>query len=102
ILAFDYDLDTGTPARRRTFVRVPEGDIPDGAAVDAEGGYWIAFFKAGRIARYLPDGTLDRELAAPTTHPTMVAFGGEDLQTLYVTTARRFLDAGQLRAEPLA
>lgn len=102
ILAFDYDPETGSATGRRRFAGVPEGQFPDGAAVDRDGGYWIALFAAGRIARFLPDGTLDRLLAAPVTHPTMVAFGGPDLATLYVTTARAFLDDAGLEREPHA
>lgn len=102
ILAFDYEPETGIATGRRQFARVPEGQFPDGAAIDRDGGYWIALFAAGRIARFLPDGSLDRVLAAPVTHPTMVTFGGPDHATLYVTTARAFLDQDGLEREPLA
>ena len=87
ILAFDYDVRTGEATNRRRFVSVTEGEIPDGAAVDADGGYWIAMFRAGRILRFTPDGRLDRDLKAPTSFPTMVTFGGPDLSTMFVTTA---------------
>ncbi len=94
ILAFDYDLGTGTPRRRRRFAALPEDAIPDGAATDVDGGYWVAMFRSGTIHRYRPDGTLDRVLAAPTSRPTMVCFGGAELETMFVTTAsHRFSDA---------
>jgi L-arabinonolactonase len=102
ILAYDYDLGTGAASNRRTFTRVPEGMVPDGAAVDADGGYWIALFRAGLIARFRPDGGLDRLVKAPMSLPTMVTFGGPDLRTLFVTTARRHLDEEGIRREPLA
>jgi sugar lactone lactonase YvrE len=102
ILAFDYDPATGTPSNRRRFATVPEGEVPDGAAVDAEGGYWIAMFRAGRILRFTPEGRLDRDLKAPTILPTMICFGGPDLATLYVTSSRRHLEDAQRTAEPLA
>jgi sugar lactone lactonase YvrE len=102
ILAFDYDLATGTPSNRRRFARVPEGEIPDGAAVDREGGYWIAMFRSGRIYRFAPDGRLDRDIRAPVSLPTMVAFGGPDYRHLYLTTGRRQLDAEGLKREPRA
>jgi sugar lactone lactonase YvrE len=102
VLAFAYDEESGTAAERRTFARVPEGMVPDGAAVDEEGGYWIALFRAGLIARFLPDGTPDRTFRAPMSLPTMVCFGGPELRTLYVTTARRHLDTAGLEREPLA
>jgi sugar lactone lactonase YvrE len=93
LLAFDFDADTAEVTNRRRFASVSEGQIPDGAAVDVEGGYWIAIFGAGRILRFLPDGTLDRELLAPVSHPTMVAFGGAELSDLYVTSSRHFASA---------
>lgn len=102
IQAFDFDMETGKASNRRTFARVPAGMSPDGASVDTEGGYWIALFRAGLIARFLPDGSLDRIIKAPTSLPTMVCFGGRDLGTMYLTTARRHLDEEGLRREPLA
>lgn len=61
---------------------------PDGAAVDAEGGYWICANDAGLIHRFTPDGRLDRSLSVPVKKPTMCAFGGSRLDTLYVTSIR--------------
>jgi sugar lactone lactonase YvrE len=58
----------------------------DGATVDREGGYWSAVMMAGRIRRFLPDGTPDLEVQVPFTYPSMIAFGGPDLDTLYITT----------------
>lgn len=102
ILAFDYDLDSGEVSNRRKFASVPEGQIPDGATVDSQGGYWIAMFAAGRIIRYNPDGSFDRAIKAPTPHPTMVAFGGPDMSTLYCTTGCYNYTDEQLREHPLA
>jgi len=61
---------------------------PDGAAVDVEGGYWSAGVSAGRLNRWLPDGTLDRVVELPVLAPTMPCFGGPDGRTLYVTRLR--------------
>jgi sugar lactone lactonase YvrE len=102
ILAFDIDIATGAASNRRVFATVPEGEIPDGAAVDAEGGYWIAMFRAGRILRFTPEGRLDRDLKAPCSMPTMIAFGGDHLATMYVTSARRYLDDAGRAREPHA
>lgn len=99
ILAMDYDLASGTASNVRQFATVPEGEIPDGATVDAGGGYWIAIYGAGRILRYLPDGTLDRELAAPTPYPTNIAFGGSDYRTMFVTTGSYHLDEEMRRRD---
>lgn len=78
------------------------GDRPDGACVDVDGCLWTAFFGGGRLVRYTPDGVVDREVRLPVTNPTCLCFGGTDLKTLYVTTARKFLSEDQLAAEPLA
>lgn len=89
IWAFDYDIDSGTPTRRRVFVDMNLfAGRPDGAAVDAEGCYWICANDAGLIHRFTPDGRLDRSLAVPVKKPTMCAFGGSRLDTLFVTSIR--------------
>ena len=89
IWAFDYDIDNGTPSNRRLFVdMMPLAGRPDGAAVDAEGCYWICANDAGLIHRFTPDGRLDRSLTVPVKKPTMCAFGGSRLDTLFVTSIR--------------
>jgi sugar lactone lactonase YvrE len=75
---------------------------PDGATVDAEGFVWNARYGGGAIARYAPDGRLDRVVALPVGQPSACAFGGPDLATLYVTTARQKLSPQDLAAQPLA
>jgi len=86
---WDYDPATGAIRNRREIVR-PDAAIgrPDGAAVDVEGGYWSAGVSAGRLNRWLPDGTLDRVVELPVLAPTMPCFGGPDGRTLYVTSLR--------------
>jgi sugar lactone lactonase YvrE len=89
IWAFDYDIDNGTPSNRRLFVDMHQfPGRPDGAAVDADGCYWICANDAGLIHRFTPDGRLDRSLAVPVKKPTMCAFGGSRLDTLFVTSIR--------------
>lgn len=89
VWAFDYDIETGTPSNRRVFIDMNQfPGRPDGAAVDAEGGYWICANDAGLIHRFTPDGRLDRSLSVPVKKPTMCAFGGSRLDTLYVTSIR--------------
>ena len=63
------------------------GGRPDGAAVDSEGAYWLAMFEGSRLLRFAPDGSLLREVTLPLRCPTMIAFGGDDLRTLYITSA---------------
>ena len=89
IWAFDYDTTTGTPSNKRVFVDMnPLPGRPDGAAVDADGCYWICGNDAGLIHRFTPEGKLDRSLAVPVKKPAMCAFGGENLDTLFVTSIR--------------
>ncbi|GGG31143.1 SMP-30/gluconolactonase/LRE family protein [Chelatococcus composti] len=87
-----YDIETGTFSDREEWVRLtPTEDDrgrPDGAAVDIEGCYWTALYEGGRIQRYSPQGELLAEFPVPARCPTMVAFGGADLKTLFVTSAR--------------
>jgi sugar lactone lactonase YvrE len=101
--AFDFDLDDGVIRNRRLFADYSAStERPDGACVDVDGGLWTAFFSGGRLVRYRPDGAIDTVIPLPVTNPTCLCFGGNDLNTLYVTTARKFLDQGQLSIEPQA
>ncbi len=101
VWAFDYDTDTGTPSNRRVFVDMkPLPGRPDGAAVDADGCYWICGNDAGLIHRFTPQGRLDRSLAVPVKKPAMCAFGGAGLDTLFVTSIRP--DGVDLTDQPLA
>jgi sugar lactone lactonase YvrE len=100
---FDLDLEKGLLRERRVFVdHSTERQRPDGACVDSEGFVWNAIFAGGRIVRYSPAGAVDRVIELPVTNPTCVCLGGPELKTLYITTARKFLDDGQLAREPLA
>jgi sugar lactone lactonase YvrE len=100
---FDFDLDDGVIRNRRVFADYSaSGERPDGACVDVAGGLWTAFFSGGRLVRYRPDGTIDTVIPLPVTNPTCLCFGGGDLKTLFVTTARKFLDPEQLSIEPQA
>jgi sugar lactone lactonase YvrE len=87
--AFDLDPATGALSGRRPFLALGDGEgFVDGATVDTLGGYWLANVGAGALRRYHPDGTLDRIVALPFSNPTKPAFGGADLQTLYVTSTK--------------
>lgn len=100
IWAFDYDTDSGTPSNRRLFVDMnPLPGRPDGAAIDVDGGYWICGNDAGLVHRFTPDGRLDKSLPLPVKKPAMCAFGGPQLDTLYVTSIR---PGGDLSDQPLA
>jgi sugar lactone lactonase YvrE len=89
VWAFDYDAGTGAPSSRRLFVDMNlHPGRPDGAAVDVDGCYWTCANDAGRLLRFTPAGRLDREVPLPAAKPSMCAFGGEGLDTLFVTTIR--------------
>jgi L-arabinonolactonase len=103
IWAFDYDVDAGTPSNRRVLVDMrDQPGRPDGSCVDADGFIWNAQWNGHRVVRYAPDGRVDRVVPVPVLNPTCVAFGGSDLGTLYITTARYLMSADQLAAEPMS
>ena len=102
IWRFDLDPASGAIANRRPFVTFGAEARPDGATVDAEGGYWIAAIDAGEVRRYLPDGRLERRVAVPTPWPTMIAFAGADYRTAYVTSLRIGRPPDQLARHPLS
>ncbi|MGH8316688.1 MAG: SMP-30/gluconolactonase/LRE family protein [Steroidobacteraceae bacterium] len=103
VFAYAFDARRGQIGPRKLFAKVAGTDgIPDGAAVDAEGGYWCALHGGGRLRRYTATGDIDREISLPVSQPTMCAFGGEALADLYVTSASDGLSAEQRRREPLA
>jgi sugar lactone lactonase YvrE len=112
VFALDFDGSDGSLSRQRLFAsfppKVPGQDLagyggrPDGAAVDAEGCYWLAMYEGQRLLRLGPDGSVRQEVALPVRCPTMPCFGGPDLRTLFVTSARAGRPVEELAAQPLA
>ena len=102
IYAFDLGED-GALANKRVFVTIEDGaGYPDGSVVDSQACLWIGLFGGWEARRYAPNGRLLQRLAFPTANVTKLAFGGENLTTVYATTARKGLDANALAAQPLA
>jgi len=98
-----FDPERGRLGPRELFARIPEAlGLPDGAAVDTKGGYWCALHGGSRLRRYTATGAIDRDIPLPVSQPTMCAFAGEELDTLYVTSASDKLSPEQLQREPLA
>lgn len=96
IFRFAFDPETSRLGAREVFARVGEDDgIPDGAAIDADGGYWSALHGAGRLRRLHPDGSLDRDFELPVSQPTMPAFAGPGLESLYLTSAAQKVARGR-------
>jgi D-xylonolactonase len=85
VWAYDVTSDGGVKDRR-IFAKLPEG-WPDGMAVDAEGGLWVAAVRVGEVVRFKNDGTLRERIKLPSTMVTSLAFGGNDMTDLYVVTA---------------
>lgn len=106
VSAFDYDSRLGSLRNRRIVVRfleTPEFGRPDGMTVDAEGMLWIAHWNGARVSRWDPDsGEMLAVVQVPAAQVTSVAFGGEALDTLYITTARRNLTPTHLVGQPYA
>jgi sugar lactone lactonase YvrE len=101
ISAWEFDPATGDISNQRVFARfLGETDRPDGGAVDREGCYWSAFYHGGKVVRISPRGELLAEFPLPAMCPTMCAFGGPDLKTVYVTTARQMREREELARLP--
>lgn len=104
IYAYAYDPDAGELTDKRVFIRLEPTETdqgrPDGAAVDAEGCYWSALYQGARINRYAPGGELLASYPVPAQSPTMPCFGGPDMRTLFVTSARDGCTDAQLARYP--
>lgn len=103
IYACTFDPGSGERGGEEVLAEIPshEGE-PDGLTVDAEGFVWVAVWDGWELRRYAPDGAVDRVVAVPVARPTSCVFGGADLSTLYVTSARTGLSAADLLAQPWA
>jgi sugar lactone lactonase YvrE len=100
---FDFDQPTGAITNRRLLVSIdPRLGMPDGLTVDAEDGIWVCLFGGGAIHRYTARGALDAVVELPTSNPTSLAFGGPNLDQLFVTSAKHRLSDAQLAHQPLA
>lgn len=100
--ALDYDPGSGEVDRRRVVVGSVEGaGVPDGMTIDEEGGLWVARWGGWAVHRYV-EGRLDRTIRVPVAQPSSCAFGGPDLDELYVTSAWQGLGVAARRAQPLA
>lgn len=100
--AFDYNVGTGDIANRRTVIVVPEAwGKPDGMTIDADGMLWIALWGGGCVSRWNPGcGVLVQRIPIPASLVSSCAFGGKNLDELYVTTARVRMTEEQLSRQP--
>lgn len=103
IRAYDYDPEAGELGNMRILADfADEPGIPDGSCVDSEGGVWNAEWEGRRVVRIAPDGTIDQVVEVPVWKPTCCAFGGPDMDTLFITTSRLMSSPEQIAAEPLS
>ncbi|MCP4701777.1 MAG: SMP-30/gluconolactonase/LRE family protein [Gammaproteobacteria bacterium] len=103
IFSFPFDSASGSLGERCVFATVPDdAGYPDGLTVDCNGYVWSVHWDGARITRYRPDGSVDRVIAAPVPRPTSLAFGGKDLDRLFVTSALIGLDKKELARAPLS
>ena len=112
VRAWDWDSESNAMSRERVFKQWPGkpdgwqpgmpgyGGRPDGAAVDIQGNYYVAMFEGARIVKLSPSGEVLLDIPVPAQCPTMPCFGGSDLQTLYLTTARDKRSAQELQTYP--
>jgi sugar lactone lactonase YvrE len=103
IIALDYDLASGTTSNRRIFASIPkEEGQPDGLIVDAEGFIWNAHQGGWKLTRYDPDGKIERQIRFPVQNVISLAFGGKELDVLYVTTSCWGFTDDDRKAQPWA
>ncbi|MDD1794463.1 SMP-30/gluconolactonase/LRE family protein [Enterovibrio sp. ZSDZ42] len=89
IIEYQYDAKKAIATTTRTLMRFDaEPGLPDGSCVDSDGGVWNAEWDGGRVVRISPEGVIDRVIEIPVDKPTCCAFGGEHLDTLYITTSK--------------
>ncbi|MBO6920240.1 MAG: SMP-30/gluconolactonase/LRE family protein [Rhizobiaceae bacterium] len=101
IIAYDYNVERGEISNRRIHSSFEnEPGLPDGSCVDADGGVWNAEWEGRRVVRVAPDGEVDCIIDVPVWKPTCCAFGGPELDTLFITTSRLMSDPSVLRQEP--
>ena len=95
IWAFDFNADTGEVTHGREFVDMTaHPGRPDGAAVDVDGNYWICANDAGKVHQFSTKGELIKSLNVPVSKPSMCAFGGPDLNILFVTSIQPAVAVG--------
>ena len=99
---YDFNRDSGDISNRRLFAETPQGSHPDGAITDNEGYLYSAQWGAGSITRFHPDGSMDGFIPIPVSQPTCLCFGGENMDLIFVSSARDELTAEQLKQQPQA
>ncbi|GAB3248422.1 SMP-30/gluconolactonase/LRE family protein [Larkinella harenae] len=104
VVAYDYDLPSGSITNKRVVLQFGEDDgFPDGMTIDNEGMLWVAFWDGWKVGRYNPGtGEELRRIKLPAARITSCTFGGDTLQDLYITSAKKELSPEELEKQPLA
>ena len=104
IQAFDYDDTNGNITNRRVAVKIPNGiGAPDGMTIDVEGNLWVALWGGGIVGKFNPlTGELLQKIKVPASNVSSCAFGGKNLDILFITTARQWMNEEQLKKFPLS
>ncbi|EKD91607.1 MAG: SMP-30/Gluconolaconase/LRE protein [uncultured bacterium] len=103
IYRYEFDRDESVIHNQKIFAKIADdAGYPDGMTIDSEGCIWSAHFNGWRITRYCPDGSVDRVITMPTQSPTSCCFGGTDLKTLLITSAKRDVSFSEHQQQPLA
>jgi sugar lactone lactonase YvrE len=103
VYVFDFDIDLGSISNQRVAFKIPEGTgHPDGMTIDADGNLWVAQWGGSRVVCYSPTGQILRIIMLPTTNVSDVAFGGENLDEIYITTAQEHMTETERLQQPLA
>ncbi|OGT36138.1 MAG: hypothetical protein A3F11_10325 [Gammaproteobacteria bacterium RIFCSPHIGHO2_12_FULL_37_14] len=103
IYRYDFDSETGAIHNPIIFAKITDdAGVPDGMTFDSEGYLWNCHFGGWRITRYAPDGKIDRVIKMPVGYPTSCCFGGPDLKTLFITSAKRDVTESELKNQPQA
>lgn len=97
---YDYDTSNQQLSNKTTFAETPDGYFPDGSTIDADGYLWNAQWGGSQVARYAPNGELVQAIETPISQPSCVAFGGPDMNLLFVTSATQDMTSNSLANEP--
>jgi L-arabinonolactonase len=101
IMRCNYDADAASVADIREFAAFGAAQgTPDGSVIDSDDCLWNAEWGAARVRRYRPDGRIDRSIAVPAKNPTCVAFGGQRMDDLFITSARQEMTPAELTHTP--
>ena len=102
IMQYAFDAESGRLGPARPFVHTAAAQYPDGSCVDAQDCLWNAQWGGSQVIRYTSNGSLDTVIDLPVTQPTCTAIGGENLDLLFISSARQDLSVSQLAQQPKA